>query len=245
MAVSNTLVKAQPDSNIVEYKAGAETVSLSMQDIKNYLVSGGGAITDSEAYMFLNLCKHQHLNPFLREAYLIKYGTRPAQMVVGKDTFIKRARHRPDFDGFKAGVVIQTKDGEIIEREGSFRAPGESLLGGWAKVYIKGLSTPYYAAVEWGEYVGLKDGKPNSMWSSKPTTMIRKVALSQALREAFPDDMGGLYEPEEINTVQMEDLPEEPVSLPHSEQNEVAERVDGEVIEAESDEDAVARSLFG
>lgn len=249
--INNTLVKATPDSNIVEYRAGTETVSLSMQDIKAYLVSGGGAITDSEAFMFLNLCKHQHLNPFLREAYLIKYGTRPAQMVVGKDTFIKRARHRPDFDGYKAGVIVQTKDGEIIEREGSFRAAGESLLGGWARVFIKGLSTPYYAAVAWGEYVGLKDGKPNSMWAGKPTTMIRKVALSQALREAFPDDMGGLYEPEEINTVQMEDLPETPVENPHREeavqekkkqQVEQVQRVDAEVVE---DDDAVAQSLFG
>lgn len=245
MAVSNTLVKAQPDSNIVEYKAGTETVSLSMQDIKNYLVSGGGAITDSEAYMFLNLCKHQHLNPFLREAYCIKYGNNPAQMVVGKDTFIKRARHRKDFDGFKAGVLIQTKDGEIIEREGSFRAPGENLLGGWAKVFIKGMSTPYYAAVEWGEYVQLKDGRPNKMWASKPTTMIRKVALSQALREAFPDDMGGLYEPEEINTVDMDDLPEEPIPMPKKEQKEAVEVVESEVIEADPDEDAVANSLFG
>lgn len=245
MAVSNTLVKAQPDSNIIEYKAGTETVSLSMQDIKNYLVSGGGAITDSEAYMFLNLCKHQHLNPFLREAYCIKYGNNPAQMVVGKDTFIKRARHRKDFDGFKAGVLIQTKDGEIIEREGSFRAPGENLLGGWAKVFIKGMSTPYYAAVEWGEYVQLKDGRPNKMWASKPTTMIRKVALSQALREAFPDDMGGLYEPEEINTVDMDDLPEEPIPMPQKEQNEAVEAVEAEVIEADPDEDAVANSLFG
>lgn len=248
MAVSNTLVKAQPDSNIIEYKAGTETVSLSMQDIKNYLVSGGGAITDSEAFMFLNLCRHQHLNPFLREAYCIKYGNNPAQMVVGKDTFIKRARHRKDFDGFKAGVLIQTKDGEIIEREGSFRAPGENLLGGWAKVYIKGLSTPYYAAVEWGEYVQLKDGRPNKMWANKPTTMIRKVALSQALREAFPDDMGGLYEPEEINTVDMDDLPEEPIPMPKKEQNEAVEAVEAveaEVIEADPDEDAVANSLFG
>jgi hypothetical protein len=28
--------------------------------------------------------------------------------------------------------------------------------------------------------------------------MIRKVALVQALREAFPEDFGGLYSPEEM-----------------------------------------------
>lgn len=252
MALNNTLIKAQPQRDIVEYTAGSETVNLSMDDIKNYLVSGDGRLTDSEAFMFLNLCKHQHLNPFLREAYCIKYGNSPAQMVVGKDTFIKRARHRPDFDGFKAGVVIKTQGGEIIEREGSFVVQGESLLGGWAKVFIKGLQTPYYAAVQWGEYVGKKkNGEITSMWASKPTTMIRKVALSQALREAFPDDMGGLYEPEEINTVNMEDLAVEPVEIPEK-QNPASnpapepepEVVEGEVVDTD-DEDAVAASLFG
>ena len=258
MAVNNTLAKAQPQGGVVEYQAGTETVSLSMEDIKRYLVSGGGNITDSEAFLFLNLCRHQHLNPFLREAYCIKYGNNPAQMVVGKDTFIKRARHRADFDGFKAGVVVQNRNGDVTEREGSFCAPGEQLLGGWAKVFIKGMSTPYYSAVDWREYAQkTKEGKLTSMWASKPTTMIRKVALSQALREAFPDDMGGLYEPEEINSVNMEDLPESPVIVQSVEkqppqqkpqeapkpQKQEPDVIDAEVVEPS--EDDVAASLFG
>lgn len=27
--------------------------------------------------MFLNLCRYNHLNPWLKEAYLIKYGDKP------------------------------------------------------------------------------------------------------------------------------------------------------------------------
>lgn len=252
--VGNTLVKAQPDTSMVTYKAGGQDVTLSPAFIKQYLVSGGGNITDQECMMFLKMCQYQGLNPFLREAYCIKYGNQPASMVVGKDTFIKRARHRPEFDGFQAGVIIQDQSGAIQEREGSFCAPGEQLIGGWARVNIKGISTPYYSAVAWNEYVGLKDGKPNRMWASKPTTMIRKVALSQALREAFPDDMGGLYEPEEINEI-TEELPENPVDIPVIEQEppkqrkapipkpKEPERVEAEVIEP--DEDAVAATLFG
>ena len=242
MAVGNTLVQAKPQTDVVEYKAGGQTVTLSPGFIKQYLVSGGGNITDQECMMFLKMCQYQGLNPFLREAYCIKYGNQPASMVVGKDTFIKRARHRSDFDGYHAGVIIQKQDGEIQEREGSFCAPGEQLIGGWARVFIKGLATPYYSAVAWNEYVGLKDGRPNRMWASKPTTMIRKVALSQALREAFPDDMGGLYEPEEINTIQ-EELDETPIDMPVQDKQE-PEKVQGEVVEPD-DEDAVAASLFG
>lgn len=245
MGVNNSLIKTQPQADVVEYKAGQETVNLSIDTVKRYLVSGNGNITDQEAMMFLKMCQHQHLNPFLREAYCIKYGNSPAQMVVGKDTFIKRARHRPDFDGFKAGVVIQNSTGEVIEREGSFRTPDEKLLGGWAKVFIKGYSTPFYCAVEWGEYAQkTKEGRLNGMWASKPTTMIRKVALSQALREAFPDDMGGLYEPEEINTIDMNDLSEDPVEVPAPEKMpEVISDNDVQVIEP--NEEDVAKSLFG
>lgn len=247
MAVNNTLVKAKPNpiSEVVEYQAGKETVILSPQYIKQYLAGGNPNVTDSEAVMFLNLCRYQHLNPFLREAYLIKYGNAPATMVVGKDTFVKRARANKDFDGFEAGILVQDKDGNLVERQGSFRLPTDQLLGGWAKVYIKGLSTPYYAAVEWGEYCGRdRNGNLNSMWASKGATMIRKVALSQALREAFPDDLGGLYEPEEINTIQ-EELPETPIEMPKEEPitEGAPETVEGEVIEP--DEEAVAASLFG
>lgn len=254
MALNNTLVAAKPQTDMVEYQAGGETVQLSPDYVKKYLAGGNPNVTDSEAVMFLNLCRYQHLNPFLREAYLIKYGNAPATMVVGKDTFVKRARSQRDFDGFKAGIVVVDQKGDVIEREGSFRVPGDKLIGGWAKVFIKGLSTPYYSAVEWGEYCGTdKNGNLNSMWRSKGATMIRKVALSQALREAFPDDLGGLYEPEEINTIQ-EELPETPIEAPKQEQQEPQEQekvpyekpevIEGEVVEPD-DEDAVAASLFG
>lgn len=43
-----------------------------------------------------------------------------------------------------------------------------------------------------------KDGTPFPTWAKMPATMIRKVALVQALREAFPEDFQGMYAPEEM-----------------------------------------------
>jgi len=37
-----------------------------------------------------------------------------------------------------------------------------------------------------------------SSWKTMPATMIRKVPLVQSLREAFPDEFGGMYSPEEM-----------------------------------------------
>ena len=38
------------------------------------------------------------------------------------------------------------------------------------------------------------------MWAGKPGVMIRKVALVASLREAFPEDLQGMYASEEMNT---------------------------------------------
>ena len=54
---------------------------LNVETVKNYLVRGNGDITDQETLMFIELCKAQHLNPFINEAYLIKFGSQPAQTI--------------------------------------------------------------------------------------------------------------------------------------------------------------------
>ena len=50
------------------------------------------------------------------------------------------------------------------------------------------------------EYIGKKkDGTINSQWATKPATMIKKVALVQALRDAFPSALGQLYIQDEMD----------------------------------------------
>lgn len=204
-------------AGVTEYKANGEVVKLSPDTVRRYLVSGSGNATEQEIMMFLGLCKYQHLNPFLREAYLIKYGDRnPATMVVGKDVFLKRARRNPDFAGMQAGVMVLKQDGRVGEREGTYysRAAGEVIVGGWAKVYIKGYEHPIYASVSLDEYAGRKnDGSLNGQWASKTATMIRKVALVQALREALPDDLGSLYDQAEMPAVSAEKLDDAPIVI--------------------------------
>ena len=163
---------------------------LSATTVKNYIAPGA---TDQEVLYFIELCKAQKLNPFVRDAYLVKYGNQPAQIIVGKDVFLKKAGENPYFDGLKAGIVVVDKNGEVKEREGSLKVPGDELIGGWCEVYLKNREYPTKCLVSLEEYIQKKkDGTVNSMWSSKPCTMIRKVAQSQALREAFPNEEMGI-----------------------------------------------------
>jgi phage recombination protein Bet len=198
MAVGNSLIKAQEEKATVKYDVNGQEIKLSPAIIKKYLVSGGGNVSDEEVMMFLSLCKFQKLNPFLREAYLIKYGNEAATIVTGKEVFTKRANRNDGYDGHEAGIIVLSKDGQAIERGGTFKLPDEKIVGGWATVHIKNHKVPIKISVSFDEYVGLKkDGSVNSQWTKKPATMIRKVALVQALREAFPEDFQGLYAAEE------------------------------------------------
>ena len=170
---------------------------LSVQTIKKYI---NDKATDEEAYVFLQLCKARGLNPFLKEAHLIKYShTAPATMVVGKDAFTRKAEEHKQFDGFEAGIIVRVaEDTPAEERIGTFMDLGETLLGGWAKVYRKDHKHPSVCTVSLGEYSKPgRNGKPNS-WDNIPATMIRKVALVQAHREAFSSEMSGMYDQSEM-----------------------------------------------
>lgn len=209
MAVQNRLTKPadQQERGLTEYEVGGQMVKLSPTMVRQYLVNGNGAVTDQEVMMFISLCKFQRLNPFLREAYLIKYGQQPATIVTGKEAFLKRAMRSPKYEGIEAGVVVLLENGLMDNRVGTIVLENEKLLGGWAKVYVKGWKVPMMITVPFDEYVGRKsNGEVNQQWNTKPASMIRKVAIVQALREAFPDDLGGMYTSEEK---QVEDLPED------------------------------------
>lgn len=227
MKLQNKLQKKEgiAENKVVEYQCGEETVKISRNIVRRYLISGGGSdfITDEEIDVFINLCRFQHLNPWLREAYLIKYSrNKPATMVVGKDAFMKRARKNEEFAGFEAGIIVKTKEDRIEHRDGAFAIPGEIILGGWAKVYIKGYQVPVYNVVSFNEYVGTdSNGNPNKQWSSMPGTMIRKVALVQALREAFPEDLQGLYDQSEMG---IEEIDKAPINVEDVESVDVIEQ---------------------
>lgn len=183
---------------LVKYEdtEGREVV-LTRDDVIN-TISSNPRITDKEIKLFIELARAQRLNPFIKEIFITKYGDYPATFIVGKDVFTKRAQANPLFKGMQAGIIVQRGNG-VDQREGSAMFSDEMLLGGWCKVYVQGYDVPIYDSVSFNEYAARKaDGTLNAMWASKPATMIRKVAIVHALREAFPSDFQGLYDQSEM-----------------------------------------------
>jgi len=180
-------------NEVATFTANGENIELTMNDVANYLVDGNSKITRQEAKMFMELCKYQHLNPFLKEAYIIKFGNKPAQLITSKEAFMKRAENNEQYAGLKAGIIVLRND-EIVYSNGAFALQTDKVVGGWADVYRKDRQEPHHVEISMQEF-----SKGQSTWKSMPATMIRKTAIVNALREAFPEALGGMYTEDDKN----------------------------------------------
>lgn len=156
-------------------------------------ISGMKGITDNEKMMFLKLCELYHLNPFKREIYLSAYGSgdnRQLAIITGYEVYIKRAE--------STGML----DGWTVEISGE----GPNMLS-TITIHRKDWSKPFIHSVIFSEYVqNTKEGRPNKFWASKPRTMLKKVAISQGFRMAFPEILSGMPYTED-------ELPGEPITI--------------------------------
>lgn len=146
-----------------------------------------------ELQTLLAIVKNRNLNPFTKEVYFIKYGNNPAQIVVSKDAFMKRAEQNQNYDGFESGVIYEDEKGELKTKKGVILPRKATLIGGWCEVYRKDRSRPAYREVELSAYNTHKN-----WWQKAPGQMIEKVAIVAAVRDAFSENVGGLYTADEM-----------------------------------------------
>lgn len=186
--------------NIISTSSG--DIELTPEIVRKYLVNGQSAVTDQEVAMFIGMCRANKLNPFNRDAYLIKYGTQPASIITSKDVFFKRAIENPNFNGMESGIVVLNDKDEIVKREGHIYTNKEKIIGAWCRVFRKDWEHPIYQEVNMVEYAGkTKTGELNSNWKTKPAVMITKVAEATALRKAFTENLQEMYIPEESEEI--------------------------------------------
>ncbi len=227
------------DLMAVNYETALGAVQLDAETVKQYLVKGNGNVSDQEVFLFVKMCQAQRLNPFVTgEVYLIKFGSQPAQMVVGYDTYKRRADENPAHLYTESGIVVcRGTSGEIVQKTGACLYPTEQLVGGWCRVHkLKSeREVVTFKEVGFNEY-----NKGNAIWKEKPCTMIEKVAISQCLREAYPKDYEGLYTAEELAPAEYgEVIGQNGTVIESSAPEEVITQVDRQVLFAK------AHSAFG
>lgn len=146
---------------------------------------------------FLMQCRRTQLDPGARQIYAAEMG--------GKWTVLI------SIDGFRL----------IADRTGLYRGKKETLWCGpdgiWVDVWLsdqppaaakvavmrEGFSEPLVAVATYAGYCPrdnkTKALKPSGQWDTNPSNQLAKCAEMLALRQAFPNDLSGLYGTEEMD----------------------------------------------
>ena len=134
-------------------------------------------LTEVEKQTFLEIAKAYNLNPFKREIYAAKYGD-TLSIITGYEVYLKRSERLGLLDGWE------------VETRGSLE---NNDLRAVVTVYRKDRTHPFRWEASYKECVqNTKEGKPNKFWRDKPEFMTKKVAIAQAFRLCFSDELGGM-----------------------------------------------------
>ena len=161
------------------------------QTIKDCFAKG---VTDSEFKVFVEIGKRCNLNPFLKEIWCVKYGNNPASIFVGRDGYRKAAQAHPEYEHHEAHSVYSNdslqydNDTGFVKHEMGGLTDRGDLIGAYSLVRRKGVARPFFRFVYFSEYT-----TGQSLWKSKPDTMIIKVAEAQGLKMAFQDIFAGTH----------------------------------------------------
>jgi phage recombination protein Bet len=201
----------------VRYSYEGREITLTFDDVKALICRDQRHTpSNAEVVFFMQFCRHMEANPFIMDAYLIKYAAnKSASNVLGVGFFMSRASVDPRYKGFEEGLIVKDKAGRIVDRLGEFRLDDDEVLGGWCKVYVEGYSVPIEKRPLLSRYqkkrLDEKSGKyvPQAQWKDNPEMMVVKVARAQAHRSALPHRMRGAYIREEIeHYAEREDVPQ-------------------------------------
>lgn len=153
--------------------------------------------TDQELAIFAAKAKMFNANPWANEIYLVKYNNSPANTIISYHVFNRVASSQEDYNGIESGVIVYNDMSGAVERNAGsafFTQIGQQLIGGWARVWRKGIDHPFEVTVNLSEY-----NKGTATWKSMPGTMIEKVAKAQAWRMAYPSLFANVYDASEID----------------------------------------------
>lgn len=186
-----------------EIVATIEENKVTKELLEDYLRTTHKELNDTQFKQFIAVTLAFGLNPWKNEVHPVVYknkdGGYELSIVTGYEVYLKRAEMNPNYDGYEIAWKGGFKPGKIVKhsKSGDWEIPAilpDGEVSCTCTVYRKDRNHPISEEVFYDEY-----NQNNSMWQSKPRTMLKKVAIVSAFRKAFPIDFGGMpYVSEEL-----------------------------------------------
>lgn len=170
--------------------AKSKTLQLSSKQIDLIKKTVAKGTTDSELQLFLYQCKRTGLDPLAKQIYCIIYrdkdGGHTMSIQTGIDGFRAVAERSGDYAGQDEPVFEYDSNKKPIKAKVTvYRFRGDNR-------YPSGVGVAH-----WDEFYP-KIKKNQFMWDDKPHVMLAKCAEAQAIRRSYPQDLSGVYAPEEM-----------------------------------------------
>jgi phage recombination protein Bet len=147
-------------------------------------------LSDEHYEAFIALCSLRGFNPYAGQVYpkLVHDDQKKklvVKLIIGIEGFRLVADRAGQLAGRDAPVYTSDSDGQL-----------ESASVTVYKL-IDGQRHPFVGVVDWREYY--PGDAPDSFWDRMPKLMLAKCAEASALRAGWPQELGGLYTPEEMS----------------------------------------------
>ena len=183
--------------------------------IKSQIAPGA---TDDELKLFLYQAKRLGMDPLTKQIHAVfRYDSEQKRKVMSMQTSIDGMRiiaQRTNEYGGQEGPFWCDASGNWTDAWVKTSAPAAARVG----IYRKGVEHVFRGIARYDSFVQLKrDGTPMAMWKKMPDHMLAKCAEAQALRKAFPNDLGDLYSDDEMAAADNPD----PIDItPHEPEND-------------------------
>ena len=166
---------------------------------------GISEVSNADLAVFLHVCKRTGLDPFARQIHMIERRQKDRNGNWRSKWTIQTGIDGLRLIGRRAanerGEEISTPAPQWAHEDGTWR---DMWVKAWgyplaARVTVRRGGAEFTAVAMFEEYAQRSNGDLTAMWKNRPAGMIAKCAEALALRQAFPQDLAGLYSDDEMH----------------------------------------------
>jgi phage recombination protein Bet len=157
------------------------------EKLEAYKQTYAPSLTNAELSVFGEACRRMGLDPFARQIYVVKNGPR-LQIMVAIDGQRAIAERSEKYAG-QVGPFWCGKDGVWHDAWIADESPVACKVG---------IKRRDFDEIMWGvaRFKSFRKATPN--WTDMPDVMLAVRAETQALRRTFPNQLSGVYTPDEM-----------------------------------------------